>query len=122
MTMRAKTVFMIVAAALFAGSAVYADDTSATADKMMAAVTPGELVLTGSEVKNIHKGKEAKEYRVCVKTETQSAPMKVMYDGQEVALNPGDCKEVIGKKIDVTPEHALTGKAHIVATFHNVKK
>jgi len=120
--MKAKIVFMIVAAVQFAGSAVYADDTSATADKMKAAVTPGELVLTGSEVKNIHEGKEAKEYRVCVKTETQAAPMRVMYDGQEVALKPGDCTEVSGKKIDVTPEHALTGKAHIVATFHHVKK
>lgn len=119
--MKAKTVFMIVAAALFAGSAAYADDTSATADTMKAAVTPGELVLTGSEVKNIHEGKEAKEYRVCVKTETQAAPMRVIYDGQEVALKPGDCTEVSGK-IDVTPEHALTGKAHIVATFHHVKK
>ncbi len=120
--MKAKTPLMIAAMTAFSVSAAYAGDTPAAADKIKAAVTPGELVLTGSEVKNIHKGQEAKEYRVCVKTETEAAPMKVMYDGEEAVLKPGDCKEISGKKIDVTPEHALTGKAHIVATFHHTKK
>ncbi|HEY6645095.1 hypothetical protein [Povalibacter sp.] len=47
--------------------------------------------------------------------------MKVMYDGHETILNPGDCQDVTGRKIEATPEHALMGDSHIVATFHHVK-
>lgn len=120
--MKTKSVFMIAAVSLLSSLAGFAAETPATVDKMKAAVTPGELVLTGSEVKKMHEGKEAKEYRICVKTEKDAAPMKVMYDGQETVLKPGECKDVSGKKIDAMPEHALTGSAHIVATFHHVKK
>jgi len=121
--MRAKVAFTLaaIAIALFSSS-MFAADTSETVDKLKAAVTPGEIVLTGSDVKKIHEGKDAREYRVCVKTEKDAAPMKLLYDGREAILKPGDCKDVSGKKIDATPEHALTGSAHIVATFHHVKK
>lgn len=120
--MKAQALSMIAATILLGSSAVFAADTPAVVDKMKAAVTPGEIALTGSEVKRIHEGKEAKEYRVCVKTEKEAAPMKLMYDGQEAIIKPGDCKDVAGKTIEATPAHALTGSAHIVATFHHVKK
>jgi hypothetical protein len=95
--------------------------TGETTDKLKAAVTPGEFVLTGSEVKTIHSGKSAREYRVCVKAEKDSAPMKVMADGKEETLQPGDCKAVSGKKIVAAPAQTLTGSAHIVATYHHEK-
>jgi hypothetical protein len=97
-------------------------DTPETLEKMKAAVTPGEFVLTGSEVKKIHQGKEAREYRICVKAEKEAAPMKVMYDGQTATLSPGDCRDISGKKIEATPAQALSGSAHIVATYHHEKK
>lgn len=92
-----------------------------TTEKMKAAVTPGEFMLTGSEVKKIHSGKEAREYRICVKAEKESAPMKVIADGKDTTLQPGDCKNVTGKKIEATPAQPLTGSAYIVATFHHEK-
>lgn len=120
--MKAKALSMISALVLLSSSAAFAADTPAVVDKMKAAVMPGEVAITGSEVKKIHDGKEAKEYRVCVKTEKDAAPMKLRYDGQEAVLKPGDCKEVAGKMIEATAAQALTGSAHIVATFHHVKK
>jgi len=118
--MFAKSTFAI-ACVMFMAAAVYASDTPATVDKMKAALTPGEFVLSGSQVKKLHDDKQAKEYRVCVKNEKDSSSMKVMYDGQEAVLRPGDCMDVTGKKISATPEHELTGGAHIVATFHHEK-
>ena len=120
--MNAKSLSMFAATLLLASTAVFAADTPAVVDKMKAAVTPGEIVFTGSEVKRIHEGKEAKEYRVCVKTARDAAPLRLLYDGQQAILKPGDCKDVVGKNIDATPAQALTGSAHIVATFHRVKK
>ena len=101
---------------------VFAAETSATVDKMKAAVTPGEFVLTGSEVKKIHESTHARDYKICVKAEKDAAPMKVMYDGQSVTVPAGECKEVTGKQIQATPAQALSGSAHIVATFHHQKK
>lgn len=120
--MKTKVLSLTVMVSLSSSLAAFAADTPAAIDKMKAAVTPGEIALTGSEVKNIHNGKEAKEYRVCVKTEAEAAPLRLRYDGQEAVLKPGDCKDVTGKIIDATPAQALTGKAHIVATFHSAKK
>jgi hypothetical protein len=120
--MKALVLSMMAAGILLGSTAVVAADTTAMVDKMKAAVTPGEIVLTGSEVKKIHEGKDASEYRVCVKAEKEAAPMKLTYDGQEAVLKPGDCKEIMGKDINATPAQALSGSAHIVATFHRVKK
>ena len=99
-----------------------AAETSATVDKMKAAVTPGEFVLTGSEVKRIHEGKQARDYKICVKAEKDAAPMNVTYDGQSVTVPVGDCKDVVGKRIEAMPAEALSGSAHIVATFHHHQK
>jgi hypothetical protein len=120
--MKAKSILMIAALGFLSSAAYASDDTSAGMDKMKAAVTPGEIVLTGSEVKKIHDGKKAKEYRVCVKTETEAAPMKLSYDGEHKVLMPGDCQTVMGKKIEASPANPLTGKSHIVATFEQPKK
>lgn len=100
----------------------FCQDTPKTIDEMKAAVTPGEFVLTKSEIEKIHEGKDAREYRICVKAEKDAAPMKVTYDGQTAIVSPGDCKNISGKKIDATPAQALSGSAHIVATFHHEKK
>lgn len=115
--MCARKMFAIVFAMLM-GAVIHASETT---DKMKAALTPGEFMLTGSEVKKLHEDKQEKEYRVCVKNEKDSSSMKVMYDGKEAVLRPGDCMDITGKKIAATPEHALTGDAHIVGTIHHEK-
>src|SRR6516165_8929514 len=74
-----KTAFS-VAAALVLGSAAevaLSDNTDATADRIKAAVTPGEMVLSGSDVKSIHTGSTVAKYRVCMKKEQGDAEMKV---------------------------------------------
>ncbi len=119
MNAKSMLMFAVIGMASFAVQA--SDDTSPTVDKMKAAVTPGEIVLTGNQVKKIHDGREAREYRVCVKTETDAAAMRVTYDGEQSVLMPGDCQNVVGKKIDASPQKPLSGKTHIVATFEHIK-
>jgi hypothetical protein len=103
-------------------SVAFADDTSSvTTDKLKAAMSPGEFVLTGSDVKTIHDSSTAHQYRVCLKREQGEADLKVMYDDQEARVKLGDCKTVTGKKIEATPSSALTGDERIVATYHREK-
>ncbi len=45
---------------------------------------PGEMVLAGNEMKKIHEGTEAKDYRVCVKNEKDAASAKVTFDGKQL--------------------------------------
>ncbi|HEY6645096.1 hypothetical protein [Povalibacter sp.] len=73
MTINLKASLLLAMVALFAGPIADAD-TPAAVDEIKAAVTPGEIALTGSETKTIHKGSEAKKYRICVKTEKDAAP------------------------------------------------
>lgn len=114
---------LATALALLGASAAFAGDkTEATMDKMKAAVTPGEFDLTGKEVKTIHHGKTAEEYRVCVKPGDEAAAMKVIYDGKQQTLQPGDCKDVTGMSINATAAVPLSGSQHIMATYHEVKK
>ena len=99
-----------------------AADSSQIAAKAKAAVTPGEFVLTGTQVKKIHEGKTERAYNICVKSEQGSASMKVTYDGQVETITPGECKDVKGKKIEATAAEKLTGSNHIVATYHQNKQ
>jgi hypothetical protein len=101
--------------------AAHAADTPAAVDKMKAAVTPGEFVITGTETKTIHEAKVARAQKVCVKKEKEAASLKLTYDGQQAVLTPGECKTISAKKMEATPEHPLTDGAHIVVTVHRIK-
>lgn len=120
--MNMKLVLATAVTLLGVSTAFAADKTEATMDKMKAAVTPGEMDLTGKEVKTIHHSDTAKEYKVCVKPGDDAASMKVRYDDQETIVKPGDCTEVTGKTINATAAEPLTGSRHIMATYHAVKE
>jgi tryptophanyl-tRNA synthetase len=120
--MRSKLGIIVGLAMLSASATIaLADDTSATSDKVKAAVTPGEFVLTGSDVKTIHDGSSARQYRVCLKREQGATDMKVRYDDNEANVKLGDCKTVTGRKIEATPSSALHHDERIVGTFHHVR-
>jgi len=114
---------MLIAA--FSVSAIRAPamgaDLSVVFDGVKAAATPDEITLTGSESKRLYVGENPREYRVCVKWERRSAPLRVTADGRDWTLKPGDCEFVTGKRIHATPAQPLRGTAHIVATFHYEK-
>lgn len=88
------------------------------ADQARAAVTPGEVVLTGSDSKTLHKGDEAHSYRICVKPEEHASSVRVTSDAvSPVSLKPGECQIVSGMQITATPEKPLTGAMRSTVTF-----
>lgn len=120
--MKTKAViYMAMVVVLLSDAVAFAADAPATIDKIKAAVKPGEMVLTGTEVKEIYEGKRAQQFHVCVKAQKEAAPIKLMHDGQETVVDPGDCRDVTARKIDAAPARELTGSEHIVATFHRVR-
>jgi hypothetical protein len=98
-----------------------AGDTKAKAEKALdqakAAVTPGEVVLTGTEMKTLHDSKDPVAYRVCVKQEPTAGAVKVTTGINDMTLQPGDCGNVTGMHITATPETALSGAQRSIVTF-----
>jgi hypothetical protein len=94
-------------------------ETNAATDKVKAAVTPGEFVLSGSDVKTINDSGKLRRYRVCLKKEQSGdTDLKINYDDRQTVVKLGDCKTVEGKKIEATPASSLSGDNHIVGTYH----
>ncbi|HTT01481.1 MAG TPA: hypothetical protein VMG11_05270 [Steroidobacteraceae bacterium] len=106
---------------LSTGATLACADTASETDKLKAAVTPGEFVLTGTDVKTINDSSSPRQYRVCLKKEEGEADMKISYDDNQTRVKLGDCKTVVGKKIEATPTSSLGSNERIVGTYHHVK-
>lgn len=125
--MRINPRFMVAGIALlsFGSGLAFAQGTSSseTTDKLKAAVTPGEFVLTGSDVKTINDSGKLRRYRICAKREQGGATdLKVSYDDKDTMIKVGDCKTVVGRKIDATAATSLAADQHIVGTYHHVTR
>ena len=116
-----KTAGMVGALLATVAMTAMAGDTKAKSEKLLdeakGAVTPGQVVLTGSEVKTLHDGKDIDAYRVCVKADKEAGTVKVMNDAKFVTIKPGDCQQVAGMKITATPALPLSGTQHSTVTF-----
>jgi hypothetical protein len=94
-------------------------DGSTVVANMKAVLTPDEITLSGSEKRRMYEGSEAREYRVCVKSQAESALMKVISDGKDLEVLPGGCEFVTGRRISATPARPLEAGTCIVLTFHH---
>jgi hypothetical protein len=125
--MRINSRFLMAGLALLSlgsGLALAQSTSSSEAtDKVKAAVTPGEFVLTGSDVKTINDSGKLRRYRVCAKREEGgSTDLKVSYDDKDTMVKLGDCKTVVGRKIEATAATTLASDQHIVGTYHHVTR
>lgn len=102
-------------------SVSFAADIGGTAHKLKAVVTPGEIAITGTNVKTLHNG-PAKTWRICVKPDIDSESLKLSVDTTDALIKPGDCVEVTGRQITATSAEPLGKHGHIVVTFHEVKQ
>jgi len=119
--MRMNPAVIVSLALLSAGATLACADTATETDKLKAAVTPGEFVLTGADVKTINDSSSPRQYRVCLKKEDGEADLKITYDDNQTRVKLGDCKTVSGKKIEATPTSSLGANERIVGTYHHVK-
>jgi hypothetical protein len=92
------------------------------AERLQTEVTPGELLLTGSQVTSINDSSLPARYRVCMAHELGDADLIVRHDGEETRLKAGGCATVSGQEIELTPAIDLTGEQRIVATYRQLPK
>lgn len=111
-TLFAGALLAVAASATFAGN----EKTDKLVDEAKAAVTPGEVVLTGADTKTLHDGK-TQAYRVCVKQESHAGSVRIMNDASSKTLEPGACENVSGARITATPSKPLMGDMRSTVTF-----
>lgn len=86
---------------------------------LVAALTPGEIVLSQGTQRLIYRGSDTREYRVCVLLQARAGVIRVIADGTVIDLSPGDCAFATGRTITAMPDPALARGETIVATFEN---
>ena len=90
--------------ALLAGMpAIAAADTT---DVLLA--SQGQFQLDNGETKAVLRGAAVKGYRVCMDDQPHAVPLKVLHDGEETIVEPGDCQLIEATKIKL----ASAGKLH----------
>jgi|SwirhisoilCB1_FD_contig_41_5864732_length_444_multi_7_in_0_out_0_1 hypothetical protein len=119
---RVRTSLIVGVVMTAAAGLASAGDTKAKAqelgDQAKAAVTPGEVVLTGSDTKTLRDSKDISSYQVCVKADKEAGSVMVMSGATSKTLAPGECGVVSGSRITAMPSKPLTGATHSTVTIH----
>lgn len=85
------------------------------------AVTPGEVLLTGSFVATINDSSSPTAYRLCISQERGTVNMLVRVDGFDATvIGAHGCKVIVGRRIQITPETNLRGDERIVASYQQL--
>jgi hypothetical protein len=108
----------LTAFAGLAGAGDTKDKAGKLGDQAKAAVTPGEVVLTGSDTKTLKDSKDIANYQVCVKADKDAGSVMVMSGSNSRTLSPGECAGITGAKITAMPSKPLVGSAHSTVTIH----
>lgn len=82
----------------------------------------GQFELGNGETKVIHDRKVPEPYRVCVAKGAGAVPVKVRYDGAERLVAVGDCADVTGKFIRLSPGGRLKEDDTLIGKFEHLKK
>jgi hypothetical protein len=91
---------------------------AAAADLARAALTPGEVVLTGSDTRTLRDSEDIASYDICVKMDRQAGPVMVMSGSTSKTLAPGECGVITGGHITAMPAKPLPGASHSTVTIH----
>ncbi len=82
----------------------------------------GQFELGNGETKVIHDGKVPEPYRVCVSKGAGAVAVKARYDGAERLVAVGDCADVTGKFIRLSPGGRLKEDDTLIGKFEHLKK
>lgn len=108
----------LTAVAGLAGAGETKDKAEKLGDQAKAALTPGEVVLTGSDTRTLRDSDDISNYQVCVKADKEAGAVMVMSGSSSKTLSPGECAGITGGKITAMPAKPLTGSAHSTVTIH----
>jgi hypothetical protein len=107
----------LAAVAGIAAAGPASDKAKELGDQAKAAVTPGEVVLTGSQTKTLRDSKDVASYEVCVKPDREAGSVTVMSGSTHKTLAPGECGTLSGGHITAMPTKPLKGALHSTVTI-----
>ena len=84
-------------------------------DPLLASI--GQFQLDDSETKLLMRGAAIKAYRICMDEAQHAVPLKVMYDGQEAIIEPGECRLIEAAKIKLASAQPLHEGMTLIGSF-----
>ena len=84
-------------------------------DTLLASV--GQFQLENSETKLLMRGAATKAYRICMDEAPKAVPLKVIYDGQETIVEPGECRLIEAAKIKLASARPLHEGMTLIGSF-----
>lgn len=88
---------------------------SDTNDTLLASI--GQFQLDRSESKLLMRGAAIRAYRICMDEAPKAVPLKVMYDGQEAIVEPGECRLIEAAKIKLVSAQPLHEGMTLIGSF-----
>ena len=67
----------------------------------------GEFAIHNGETKTLATGSREHDYRICVNHGWHSVPLRIMHDGMDTVVQPGDCTSVRGRNVALSPDAKL---------------
>lgn len=113
MTKRYIYVALIGACLSAAAPVVQADPT----DALLARV--GKFQLDNGETKLVKRGNATKAYRVCMEEGRGAVALKVLYEGQEAIVEPGECQLIEATKIRLASAERLDRGMTLIGSFES---
>ena len=80
----------------------------------------GQFEIEPGQTKTLAHGKHDRAYRICVRSTNHSVPLKVLYDGQESMVFPGDCTDVEGMHVQIQPGEKLNPGMALFGQYERV--
>lgn len=80
----------------------------------------GEFEIDNGQTKTLAHTKHDRDYRICVHKGADNVPLKIMHDGMESMVYPGDCADVEGMVIQATPGKKLEQGVVIIGRYRPV--
>lgn len=77
----------------------------------------GQFEIGNGQLKTLARGKHDRMYRICVRKSDHSIPLKVMHDDVASMVYPGDCSDIEGMKIEITPGAKLDEDMTLVGRY-----
>ena len=107
----------LVTGALLSSAALA--DITGTGD-LTAFLPAGEFAVANGQTKGIAHAKTEQTYRICVDRALVSVPLKVIHDGKQAMVSPGDCADFQALNIEVAPGANLPTDYILVGRFHHL--
>ena len=82
----------------------------------------GVFEVDNGETKVLAHGKHDRMYRICLRATKESVPLKIMDDGESSVVYPGDCTDVEGMRISITPNARLAEGNALFGRYHRVRE